>query len=266
LSSPCILNILNSDGRREISARRAWGAFLPLAMDIIRCSAAQISRPPEDGFQSDSDSVQRDRSCLSNGSERNDKDDVYLPPGPSSTGVRCQRTHNPLPSGSKRGTSTPSSMSSPPCKSPPTSRRTRGSAPSRNRQAAKDQVEDIRVKLSLCRVRREKLNDLVCPVTDCQYEQLNGRMPDFRRHIKTHIPKEAEIRCKGIQWQDFIRHRRLFPKISVDERPYAVPGEDGLWIGGCLKTFSRADALRRHRRNTSCVALDRHDSNMHKYQ
>jgi len=204
-------------------------------MDKIRYSAAQASRPPENGFQSDA-------------SEHEYNDDVYIPSSP--TGVSGQRTNDTLP------TFTP--MPSPPCKSSRIDKRTHGSAPSRNRQAT-DQVEDIRVQLSLCRVRRERLNDLVCPVAGCQYKQLNGRMPDFRRHIRTHIRKEAEIRCKGVPWQDFIRNRQLFPKISVDEQPYFVPEDDGLWIGGCLKTFSRADALKRHRRNTSCAcaALDR---------
>ena len=223
-------------------------------MDIIRGSAAQASYPPEDGFRSDSVPGQQNRPLLSIWSESDDNDDLYLPSSP--TGVGCQRTHNPPSMGSIRRNFTSTSMSSPPRKRLPTEKRNRSSTPSRNRQAPKDQVKDIQLKLSLCRVRRERLNNLVCPVIDCEYKQLNGRMPDFRRHIKTHIPKDSEICCKGVPWQDFVRYRHKFPKISVDERPYAVPGEDGLWIGGCLKSFSRADALKRHRKNTSCVALD----------
>jgi len=215
-------------------------------MEKIRCSAAQASRSPENGLQSDNSSREQNRSRLSSSSEREYNDDVYIPSGP--TGVSSQRTNNTLP--------TSTSMPSPPCKSSRINKRTHCSAPSRNRQAA-DQVEDIRVKLSLCRVRRERLNDLGCPVTGCQYKQLNGRIPDFRRHMSTHIRKETEIRCKGVPWQDFIRNRHLFPKVSGDEQPYVVPEDEGLWIGGCLKTFSRADALKRHCRNTSCVGLDR---------
>ena len=199
---PCLINSL---GKRK---KREWATFLPLALDIISCSAAKTSQSEE---------------------HRPDRQ-------------RTTRT---------RGSST--STSSPVRKR----RRTHGSAaPSRNKQATTiDQEEYIRLKLSLCQVNRGGPNDLDCPVEGCHYIQMNGRMPDLRRHIRTHIRKDAEIRCKGVPWQDFMQHRHPFPTIS-DEQPYAVPNEDGLWIGGCLKTFSRADALKRHLRNTSCMGLD----------
>jgi hypothetical protein len=212
------------------------------------------------GFQSDNDPGQRNCPRLSYPSEGEGEDGEYL--RSSLIGIGCQQTPVLLPPSSTRraststSTSTSPSPSSPARKRPRASRPTHGSAPSRNRQAAIDQVEEIRAKLSLCRVNRDRPKDLVCPLKDCQYEQLNGRMPELRRHIRTHIRKYGEIRCKGVSWQDFVRHAHLFPKISVDEQPYAVPEEDGLWIGGCLKTFSRADALKRHLRNTSCVGLN----------
>jgi hypothetical protein len=236
----------NSNDRRKVSLKRAWGAFLPLAIDIIKCSAAQSSGPSSDGFQSDSQPEQR--QCSRN-------DDEYPPSYP--IGISDQQTPNPLPSGG-RPTSTSESTSTParPSKRLRTDRRTHGSAPSRNKQATSDQVEDIRVKLSHCRVNREQLKDLICPVIGCQYKQLNGRMPDFRRHIRTHIRKDGRSVVKVSLGKDFGRHRHLFPKVSMDQPPYAVPDEDGLWIGGCLKTFSRADALKRHLRNTSCVGLN----------
>ena len=159
-------------------------------------------------------------------------------------------------SSNTRGVSTSSSSSSRARKRPRSDKRTHGSAPSRNRQATIDQVEELRVKLSLCRVRNRDRVDLDCPVLGCQYRQSNGRMPDFRRHVRTHMRGDGEIRCKGIPWENFEQRRHLCPTIPSDQQPYAVPDEDGLWIGGCLKTFSRADALKRHLRNTSCTGLN----------
>ena len=116
-------------------------------------------------------------SCLSG---CQDNDDEY-----TQIGDTCQQTPNALRSSISQGAST----STPALKRPRSDNRTT----SRNRQASTDQVEDIRVKLSLCRVSRERRKDAVCPVMGCAYKQLNGRMPDFRRHVRTHIRKDGEI-------------------------------------------------------------------------
>ena len=131
------------------------------------------------------------------------------------------------------------------------SRRTKFS--SRNIEATPDEVEFIQRILSL---RRGEIPDnLVCPVKGCRYKK--GRIPDFRRHLKTHL--RVGIQCNGMPWRDFVRCRHLFPNISEEQQPYTVPGLDGWWIGGCLNTFSRPDALKRHvKKNACCVAPTSH--------
>ena len=131
---------------------------------------------------------------------------------------------------------------------PRTVRQTRRSTISRNKQATADQVEKI--KLLLCGLEN---NDLICPVSGCDFIQVNGRKPDFHRHVNTHLREGGKVCCKGVPWQDYLRDCHRFPMIPVDELPYTVPQEDGLWIGGCLKTFSRKDALQRHLNNSCCA-------------
>jgi uncharacterized Zn-finger protein len=206
-------------------------------MDIIRASG-QSSTLPSIECQWDTDSVPQELSHLSEGG------DEYLPSIPIYD--ELPRTSDSLPSTTLNASTTTSPRA-------PKRRRTdkHGSVSSRNGQATPDQVALILATLSLKRVRG---SDLSCPAMNCKYQQTNGRMPDFRRHLKTHLPKTTEICCKGVTWKEFIRYPHRFPHISQYEEPYTIPGETELWIGGCLKTFSRKDALKRHLRNTCCAA------------
>jgi hypothetical protein len=206
-------------------------------MDIIRASG-QTSTSSSSEFQWDIDSVSQEFSRLS---EQSGDEYPSIP-----IGDERQRTLDSLPSTTLNASATTSSRA-------PKRRRTdkHDSVPSRNRQETPDQINLILATLSLRRVRG---SDLSCPAIDCKYQQTNGRMPDFRRHLRTHLPK-TEIRCKGVTWQEFIRNPHRFPHIPQCEQPYTIPGEAEMWIGGCLKTFSRRDALKRHLRNTCCVAL-----------
>lgn len=130
--------------------------------------------------------------------------------------------------------------------------RTHRATPPRNLLATTDQVDEIMLLLNREKCRKA-LNEIDCPVTGCVQKHLHGRIQDFRRHLLTHLKKNKEICCKGMPWERFLRDH-LF-KVSMEERsPYTIPGEDGLWIGGCLKTFSRKDALKRHLKKNTCMA------------
>jgi len=167
-----------------------------------------------------------------------------------SSGVRRQQAPYSLPSSTARASTSTSTIG---CIRPRGDSRTHRAAPSRNLRATIDQVDEIMLLLNR-NTSSEGPNELVCPVRGCIHKQLNGRIQDFRRHLGTHLTKNGEIRCKGVLWEQFLRDHLLFPNISMEEQPYTIPDEDGLWIGGCLKTFSRRDALKRHLRKTSCGA------------
>ena len=167
-------------------------------------------------------------------------------------GEKSQQAPYSLPSSIARA-STSTSTSTIGCIRPRGDSRTHRAAPSRNLRATIDQVDEIMLLLNR-NTSSEGPNELVCPVRGCIHKQLNGRIQDFRRHLGTHLTKNGEIRCKGVLWEQFLRDHLLFPNISMEEQPYTIPDEDGLWIGGCLKTFSRRDALKRHLRKTSCGA------------
>jgi hypothetical protein len=214
-------------------------------MDIIRASTEQTSTPSSSDIQWDIDSPQELPRLSCTSEQGGDESPLFI-----LIGDKRQRAPDSLPSTALDASTTTSTRAR---KRRCTDRH--DSVPSRNRQATPDQVALLLAKLSLSRVRGEMLSDLSCPAVDCKYQQLNGRMPDFRRHLRTHLRKEAEIRCKGVTWQDFMRYPHLFPHISQYEQPYTVPGEREMWIGGCLTTFSRKDALKRHLRNTCCAAL-----------
>ncbi|THU79255.1 hypothetical protein K435DRAFT_698247, partial [Dendrothele bispora CBS 962.96] len=92
-----------------------------------------------------------------------------------------------------------------------------------------------------------------CP--ECSWIQTSRRMPDFQRHVLTHRrPDQRDADsgwwCKGVP----VEQRELYGNgIPKDAKAYEFRGK---WrIGGCLKTFSRRDALGRHLDNVNvrCV-------------
>ncbi|KAI0717040.1 hypothetical protein C8Q76DRAFT_840245 [Earliella scabrosa] len=83
-----------------------------------------------------------------------------------------------------------------------------------------------------------------CP--HCPYIQHNRRVPDFRRHVRTHTRSADEVlwACCGVPVGEALA--RGVPEDVVREEPFEFGGK--LMVGGCRKTFSRRDALTRHLR------------------
>ncbi|KAJ7069641.1 hypothetical protein C8F01DRAFT_977054 [Mycena amicta] len=118
-------------------------------------------------------------------------------------------------------------------------KRRRPAPVSRNRQTTQAEVQ--RAEAS------DEFADFKCKV--CGWIQHNKRVPDFKRHVKTH-QREADDKanrgwaCAGVKASEYTG------KADV----YEYLGERR--AGGCRKTFSRRDALKRHLENPNvkCVS------------
>ncbi|KAF9534489.1 hypothetical protein CPB83DRAFT_879639 [Crepidotus variabilis] len=186
-------------------------------------------------------------------SDYGDSDDSFSDyrPSPSPEPVfRKASRSRPYPRQQSSGSSSPQPMTLSPIKNRRGSRRNARSPASRNIQAAGEEAALLEQHLES---NRNAQNALVCPHPGCRYHQANGRLPDFRRHLRTHLRKAGQHRCKGVSYLDFLQFPEQFPGISEDALPYIVDGCAGMWIGGCNKTFSRADALKRHYDKQTCV-------------
>lgn len=102
-------------------------------------------------------------------------------------------------------------------------------------------------------VRGEGSTELsyVCP--ECDWKQTNRRKPDFQRHVRTHIRGSNTDHsvgwwCKGVRIEDRVRCG-----VPDDAEEYNFAGQSR--VGGCMKTFSRRDALKRHldNKNVQCI-------------
>ncbi|KAJ7677489.1 hypothetical protein B0H17DRAFT_895973, partial [Mycena rosella] len=87
----------------------------------------------------------------------------------------------------------------------------------------------------------------------CGWVQTNERIPDFKRHLKTHqraCDEDAQKgwRCKGVPVGEAADYG-----IGAATPTYDFLGQQR--VGGCMKTFSRRDALKRHldNANVRCV-------------
>ncbi|KAI0781964.1 hypothetical protein C8Q75DRAFT_701045, partial [Abortiporus biennis] len=94
-----------------------------------------------------------------------------------------------------------------------------------------------------------------CP--NCDYYQKNHRAPDFKRHIATHYRSQERDKwiCCGFPSDD-VRLKDIDTsklKIKGTKEPFIWKGK--ALIGGCLASFSRRDALKRHldNPNVNCV-------------
>ena len=205
-----------SNCRGKASEKREWGTFRLLAEDKIRRSTSSARPPLDSSLSVDGSQAQVELESTNRSSMRNlDGDEAPVR-------ADCRRTPKSLsPSSTLKKSSRPSKRYG-------SSRRTRGSARSRNVQASINEAEGIEGHLS-GRVRGQKSTN-VCPISGCGYRQGKSRKPDLKRHIRTHFRSTVDIRCTH------------------------VLTEHGMWIGGCLATFSRKDALQRHlRENRICA-------------
>ncbi|KAJ3566112.1 hypothetical protein NP233_g7200 [Leucocoprinus birnbaumii] len=167
----------------------------------------------------------------------NDTDDDYVP-SPRSSVPKRRRTSSQISCLRSAPPIRTTSASPIPTKRPP------GSSLSRNKQATSAAAIDRACNGNLT---------FVCP--ECGWKQANKRLPDFKRHLRTHTrPDEADQtkgwRCKGVLVED--AHRFNIPK---DAEPFVFLGQKR--IGGCLQTFSRRDALKRHLDNVNVVCVGR---------
>ncbi|KAI0329286.1 hypothetical protein GY45DRAFT_883801 [Cubamyces sp. BRFM 1775] len=80
-----------------------------------------------------------------------------------------------------------------------------------------------------------------CP--HCGYIQANRRKPDLRRHIATHTTTAEDWVCCGVPLFDAELTKEL-PPAALQKDPVIYNGQ--LMVGGCNKSFSRPDALKRH--------------------
>ena len=94
-------------------------------------------------------------------------------------------------------------------------------------------------------------SDFRCPVVGCDHTQENRRIPDLKRHILTHrrlVEPEKWICCGVGMERAHLYREGIKQGMTDEERIKAGADEFGgrLTIGGCMKTFSRKDALKRH--------------------
>ncbi|KAJ7838362.1 hypothetical protein B0H14DRAFT_2789303 [Mycena olivaceomarginata] len=157
-----------------------------------------------------------------------------------STGDASDDEYVPLQSlNSRKGArSAPHALSQRSSKRP--HKRTQLSPILRNKQATVAQIRRV-----------ENSKNFVCEV--CGWVQKKERITDFNRHLKTHqrtLDENAQKgwRCKGVR----------ISKATTWGLPAHLPTYiflDDERVGGCMKTFSRRDALKRHldNKNVSCI-------------
>jgi hypothetical protein len=104
-----------------------------------------------------------------------------------------------------------------------------------------------------------------CPVIGCDYEQKNHRIPDLKRHVVTHdrwIVPDRWTCCGVTMDRAYLYGIGIEPGMTDEEcmevGAYTFRGQ--LRIGGCLKTFARRDALKRHVDNPNLSCIGRVDT------
>ena len=110
-----------------------------------------------------------------------------------------------------------------------------------------------------------KESDFQCPVVGCDYVQENRRIPDLKRHVVTHDRwMEPEKRtCCGVGMERAYLYGKGIEKGMTEEEQIKAGAcifKGQLMIGGCLKTFARRDALKRHVDNSNIPCVGHMDS------
>lgn len=84
----------------------------------------------------------------------------------------------------------------------------------------------------------------MCPAPGCGHVPATRRMPDLRRHMRTHCARDRQATwvCCGVFLEDARAYGITDTSESYDYKGFTM-------VGGCLDGFSRKDALIRHLRN-----------------
>ncbi|CCL98762.1 uncharacterized protein FIBRA_00767 [Fibroporia radiculosa] len=94
-----------------------------------------------------------------------------------------------------------------------------------------------------------------CPVPGCAYVQRRRRLPDLRRHMETHRAGTSYARwvCCGVSLAEADRYG-----LRIDNYTSRSMFRGEMRVGGCMRGFSRRDALVRHLKNgrIDCIAED----------
>ena len=111
----------------------------------------------------------------------------------------------------------------------------------------------------------DKETDFHCPVAGCSYIQTNQRVPDLKRHVSTHDRwlKPDEWTCCGVAMdRAYLYGKGIEEGMTREEciKAGAYEFRGQLMIGGCLKTFARRDALKRHVDNPKITCVGHMDS------
>ncbi|KAH9926612.1 uncharacterized protein BXZ73DRAFT_49300, partial [Epithele typhae] len=89
-------------------------------------------------------------------------------------------------------------------------------------------------------------NPWKCP--HCPFIQHSRRTPDLKRHIATHGQPDVVWTCRGVPLRYAEDPKYTGMAVPMEEVQAAV--ECGrTMVGGCMKEFSRKDALTRHLKN-----------------
>ncbi|KAF5315319.1 hypothetical protein D9619_006993 [Psilocybe cf. subviscida] len=198
-------------------------------------------------------------------SDESDDDDEYNPAFDTTTSRKRRRgqadvitkkrkvgarasTSGPIPTSTSRSAHNSASASCSASTSTSSGRRDRPPPGSRNHQAVEPEMRRKLLRLLDCTAAT--MYDWKCPL--CDWEQGNHRMPDFKRHIKTHLRLDTETGhghfCEGVP----VEKANLY-NIPEDAEAYEFNGR--MMIGGCMKSFSRRDARKRHFKkvNNTCA-------------
>ena len=111
----------------------------------------------------------------------------------------------------------------------------------------------------------DKESDFQCPVVGCNYVQKNQRIPDLRRHVVTHDRwmEPEKWTCCGVGMERAHLYGRGIEEGMTEEEQINAGAyffKNQLMIGGCMKAFSRRDALKRHVDNPNVRCVGHMDS------
>ena len=114
----------------------------------------------------------------------------------------------------------------------------------------------------------DKESDFQCPVVGCNYVQVNQRIPDLKRHVVNHHRwmEPGRWTCCGVTVDRAHLYNKGIKEGMTDEecmKAGAYMYGDRLMIGGCMKTFARRDALKRHVDNPNIVCVGHMETYYH---